>query len=272
MSLPWVCTSARVLPLPFTRDRLIVLASFRSSVVGADPFRVVAFMLSWVPLDRSSPRPTRKSLCHWPGLNRFPPAMASSMITMSAISAAIARPGCGTVFVGPATSPPVPRSVVPRKTLLPAGRSEHVVLVGLGQVAVGRIGEALLRGLGAVVNLGVVVGLGVFRLVVGVAVGVFGVLDGVGLLGLPVGDDLRDRAPHVADVHAGRDLEDDVVAVDCGDGGVHPGRGPDLGAGADGALLLLGLLLAAPLRPDHQEVKADKDQRDQEQERIGAAA
>jgi hypothetical protein len=29
------------------------------------------------------------------------------MITISAMSAASARPGCGTVFVGAATSPPV---------------------------------------------------------------------------------------------------------------------------------------------------------------------
>src|SRR5271169_2557230 len=247
---------------------MIVLASFMSSAVGVPPVRVVAFMLSWVPLDRSSPRPIRKSLCHWDGLNRFPPTRASSMITMSAMSAASARPGCGTVLVGPATSPPVPRSVVPRKILLPAGGSERVALVGVGQVGAVRIGEAFLRGLGVVVDLGVVVVLGVLRLVVGVAVGVFGlgVLDRLGLLVLPGADDLRDGAPNVADVHAGRDLEDDVVAVHRGDGGVHPGRRPDPGPGGEGTLLLLGLLLTAPLRPDHQEVKADKDQRDQEQE------
>ena len=120
-----------------------------------------------------------------------------------------------------------------------------------------------------VVVLGVLV-----HVVVDVVVGVFGliVLDRLGLLVLPGGDDLHDGAPHVADVHAGRDLEDDVVTVHRGDGGVHPGRGPDPGPRVEGTLLLLGLLLAAPLRPDHQEVKADKDQHDQEQERIGAAA
>ena len=37
------------------------------------------------------------------------------------------------------------------------------------------------------------------------------------------------------------------------------------------ALLLGGLLLPAPLRPDHQEVEADEDDHDQEQERVGAA-
>ena len=134
MSLPWVWTWAPVLPLAFTRDRMIVLASFKSAADGVPPVNVVACMLSSVPLDRSSPRPTRKSLCHWAGLNRFPPTRARSMITMSAMSAASARPGCGTVLVGAATSPPVPRSVVPRKTLLPAAGSEHVVLVGLGRL------------------------------------------------------------------------------------------------------------------------------------------
>ena len=107
MLLPWVWTEAPVLPVAFTRDRMIVSASFMSAADGVLPFRVVAFMLSWVPLDRSSPRPILKSLCHWDGLNRSPPRMARSMITMSATSAASARPGCGTVFVGAATSPPV---------------------------------------------------------------------------------------------------------------------------------------------------------------------
>ncbi len=114
MSLPWVWTEAPVLPVAFTRDRMIVSASFMSALVGVLPFRVVAFMLSWVPLDRSSPRPILKSLCHWDGLNRLPPRMARSMITMSAASAASARPGCGTVFVGAATSPPVLLSYIAR--------------------------------------------------------------------------------------------------------------------------------------------------------------
>ena len=106
MSLPCVCTWAPVLPEAFTRDKMIEVASFMSAAVGVPPLRVVACMLSWVPLDRSSPRPILKSLCHWDGLNRLPPMMARSMITMSAMSAARARPGCEPLFVGAATSPP----------------------------------------------------------------------------------------------------------------------------------------------------------------------
>ena len=107
MSLPCVCTVAPELPVPFTREVMMEMASFSSADVGVPPLGVVARIVTWVPLDRSSPRPILKSLCHWLGLNRFPPTMPRSMITMSAPSTASARPGCGAVFVGAATSPPV---------------------------------------------------------------------------------------------------------------------------------------------------------------------
>jgi len=107
MSLPCVWTVAPELPVPFTRDVMMEMASFSSADEGVPPDGVVASIVTWVPLDRSSPRPIRKSLCHWLGLNRFPPTRPSSMIRMSAASAASARPGCGAVFDGGATCPPV---------------------------------------------------------------------------------------------------------------------------------------------------------------------
>jgi len=128
--LPSVWTCAPELPVPLTRARMIEMASFISVLDGIPPVGVVALMVTWVPLDRSSPRPTLKSLCHWLGLSRFPPRTPKSMITISAPSAASARPGCGTVFVGAATSPPV----LNRPFAHASGSSEHVVLVGLGQL------------------------------------------------------------------------------------------------------------------------------------------
>ena len=41
--------------------------------------------------------------------------------------------------------------------------------------------------------------------------------------------------------------------------------------GLDGVLLLRDLLLATPLRPDHQEIEADEDQHDQDRERQRAS-
>jgi hypothetical protein len=133
--LPSVWTSAPELPVPLTRAKMIEMASVISALDGVPPVGVVALMVTWVPLDRSSPRPTLKSLCHWPGLAMFPPRTPRSMITISANSAASARPGCGTVFVGAATSPPV----LNRSFAHASGSSENVVLVGLGQLVIMRI-------------------------------------------------------------------------------------------------------------------------------------
>jgi len=61
--LPSVCTTAPELPVPLTRSKMMEMASFISLADGTPPVGVVACMVTWVPLDRSSPRPTLKSLC-----------------------------------------------------------------------------------------------------------------------------------------------------------------------------------------------------------------
>jgi len=74
-------------------------------------------------------------------------------------------------------------------------------------------------------------------------------------------------ALEVADLDVRGDLEHDVIAVHLDHRGVHASRGADPGTGRDGPLLLLDLLLATPLRPDHQEVEADEDEHDKDRER-----
>jgi hypothetical protein len=104
MLLPWVCTVAPELPVPLTREVMIEMVSFSSWADGFPPVGVVAVIVTSVPLDRSRPRPTLKSLCHAVGLNRLPPRMPRSITTMSAPSTASALPGCGALFAGGATS------------------------------------------------------------------------------------------------------------------------------------------------------------------------
>jgi hypothetical protein len=60
---PSVWTTAPELPVPLTRARMMEMASFISAVDGVPPFVVVALIVTWVPLDRSRPRPILKSLC-----------------------------------------------------------------------------------------------------------------------------------------------------------------------------------------------------------------
>jgi hypothetical protein len=61
--LPSVWTWAPELPVPLTRAKMMEMASFISALDGTPPVGVVAFIVTWVPLDRSSPRPILKSLC-----------------------------------------------------------------------------------------------------------------------------------------------------------------------------------------------------------------
>jgi hypothetical protein len=63
MLLPWVCTVAPELPVPFTREVMIETASVISCEDGVLPFGVCAIIVTSVPLDRSRPSPILKSLC-----------------------------------------------------------------------------------------------------------------------------------------------------------------------------------------------------------------
>ena len=101
----WTC--APELPVPLTRDSMTPTAAFISSVDGAFPVRVCARKVTWVPLDRSRPSPTLNLCSHWLGANSFGPSTPSSMATMRTSKRTRARPGCGTVLDGAATSPPV---------------------------------------------------------------------------------------------------------------------------------------------------------------------
>ena len=112
MSLaPWRCTDTPVLPVAFTRLLMIATAWSMSAGGGVLPFAVTAWSVACVPLERSSPRPILKSLCHLPGLNAFAPTMPMSMTTISATRAASARPGFEPLFLGGATCPVVPQSI-----------------------------------------------------------------------------------------------------------------------------------------------------------------
>ena len=93
------------------------------------------------------------------------------------------------------------------------------------------------------------------------------VVEGLAGVGVTRGDDLHDGTLEVTDLYVRRDFEHDVIAVHRDHRRVHPGGGADPGTGGDGVLLLGGLLLAAPLRPDHQKVEPDKDEHDQDRER-----
>jgi hypothetical protein len=130
--LPCACTWAPELPVPLTRDSMMVMAAAISDEDGVFPFGVLACMVTWVPLDRSSPRPTLKRCGHADGLNRLVPRIPSNIATTSTARTVSARPGCGTVLLGGATSPPV----CDQSLLIPADAGDTLVLVGGGQVIV----------------------------------------------------------------------------------------------------------------------------------------
>jgi hypothetical protein len=90
-------------------------------------------------------------------------------------------------------------------------------------------------------------------------------LIGGGVVGLGHGDHVHDGALHVADLDAGGDLKDHVVAVHVDHRGVHAGRRPYPGTGLDRFLLLGRLLLSALLRPDHEQVERHDDDQDEDQ-------
>src|ERR1700722_9298049 len=116
---------------------MIEMASCISADEGVKPAGVLAIMLTSEPLDRSRPRPTLTSLCHRAGLNRFPPRMPRSMITMSAPSTASDRHGREPLFAGGATFvTPVLGGVVGEGEGDGEAGSERVA-VGLGLGAVG---------------------------------------------------------------------------------------------------------------------------------------
>jgi hypothetical protein len=75
------------------------MASDISLLDGAVPFGVAAWSTTWVPLERSSPRPTLNCLCQLPGLNVSLPVIVISMIKTSTASAASARPGRGPLLL-----------------------------------------------------------------------------------------------------------------------------------------------------------------------------
>ncbi len=109
--LPSCWTLTPVLPEALTRSLMMATAVFMSSWGGACPFWVTARSVAWVPLDRSSPRPTLKSWCHLPGLPMLEPTMPTSISTTSTNKAASARPGFEPLFLGGATCPVVPQSI-----------------------------------------------------------------------------------------------------------------------------------------------------------------
>src|SRR2546429_4818947 len=101
----WTC--APELPVPLTRPSMTPTAAFISSDDGAFPLKVGARRVTCVPLDRSRPSPTLTLCSHWDGANSLGSSTPSSMATMSTSRSTSARPGCGTVLDGAATSPPV---------------------------------------------------------------------------------------------------------------------------------------------------------------------
>jgi hypothetical protein len=100
-------------PVPFTRAVMTATVSDICAAVGGPPVSgFVATMLTWVPLERSSPRPILNCLCQWPGVTRVPPRMPRSMITMRAPSTASDRPGRTVLFAGGATLLRLPSGIV----------------------------------------------------------------------------------------------------------------------------------------------------------------
>src|ERR1700761_9359067 len=280
MSLaPCCCTVTPVLPEAFTRLLMIATACFIRSEDGAlPPLRVSARKVACVPLDRSSPRATLKSLCHLPGLPMFEPMMPSSMTTINAASSTSARPGFEPLFLGGATCPVVPQSLATEPSLAPsflggdAPRPSCVRLAVDGQVVAvvaGGDGGLFVRLVLFVLDGLIVVG-GLVVLADPILVGLV-VLGGLFVHRAGVAQDLHDGALHVTHLDVRRDLEDHVVTVHGDHGGVHARRGADPGAGLNVVLLLLGLLLALPPRPHDQEVHRTENDDDEDDEG-GAAA
>src|SRR6516164_9200116 len=86
-SLPCCCTWAPELPVPFTRDSRTEIACCMAPGDGV-PCVLAAFSTTWVPLDRSRPRPTLNWECHLLGLNVSLPVIEISMTRMSTARAA----------------------------------------------------------------------------------------------------------------------------------------------------------------------------------------
>src|SRR6201996_9069653 len=136
---PCCCTLTPVLPEALTRSLMIATASFISGDGGSCPFWVTARNVAWVPLDKSRPSPTLKSLCQWPGLPMLEPTMPTSISTINTNRAASARPGFEPLFLGGATCPVVPRSIPTEPSRRPLflgrralRRDRLVVTVGAG--------------------------------------------------------------------------------------------------------------------------------------------
>src|SRR5215475_12535509 len=102
-SLPCCCTWAPEFPVPFTRDSRTDIACCMEPLDGGWPFGVTALSTTWVPLDRSRPRPTLNCECHLSGWNVSLPRIEISMIKMITPSAASARRGREALLLGGAT-------------------------------------------------------------------------------------------------------------------------------------------------------------------------
>src|SRR5215472_11353976 len=102
-SPPCCCTWAPEFPVPFTRDSRTEIACCMEPLDGGWPFGVTALSTTWVPLDRSRPRPTLNCECHLSGWNVSLPRMEISMIRMITPSAASARTGREALLLGGAT-------------------------------------------------------------------------------------------------------------------------------------------------------------------------
>ena len=119
MSLPCCWTWASVKPAPLTRLAMMFLAWVMSDAncVVDTPLGAVAFSATVVPLVRSRPSLTLKSLPHWPGEAMLLPTMARNSTTISVASPASARPGRETLPLGGANSPLSFARVSPGPTL-----------------------------------------------------------------------------------------------------------------------------------------------------------
>src|SRR5215472_9928958 len=102
-SPPCCCTWAPEFPVPFTRDSRTDIACCMEPLDGGWPFGVTALSTTWVPLDRSRPRPTLNCWCQLLGWKVSLPRMENSMIKMITPSAASARSGREALLLGGAT-------------------------------------------------------------------------------------------------------------------------------------------------------------------------
>ncbi len=116
MSLPCCWTCASVKPAPLTRLAMMFLAWVMSAANCAldTPLGASARSATVVPLVRSRPRWTLKSLPQCPGEPMLPPTMARNSNTITAARTASARPGRETLPLGGANSRLSFASRVPR--------------------------------------------------------------------------------------------------------------------------------------------------------------